>query len=180
MTHLAFLRAQQRDWAGAADVVRRAAETIDDGSPMQVWDGLTTVIGAVNRQLLPYLDAEEDVLYATLRVVTDSVEPVRLLQVHAKEIERLSAEVYDGRTALLAGEKPARSELRRALYGLYAVVLVHLRARAEVVIPILEAELDACDSEKVDVAMHAIAGHLNDADEVHNTDFGSHTSQEQS
>lgn len=162
MTQLAFLRARQRDLARTAEVVRGAAEHMDDGSPMQIWDALTAVICSVNRQLLPYLDAEEDVLYSTLRAATNSAELVRILQVHAKEVERLIAELHDGRNALLAGEHAARSDLRRILYGLYAVLSVHLRTGVEVVVPFLEAELDACDGEKADVAIHAVAGRLED------------------
>lgn len=162
MTQLAFLRAQQRDLARIAEVVRTAAETMDDGSPMQIWDALTAVVCSVNRQLLPCLDADEDILYSTLRAVSDSAEPVRILQVHTKELERLSAELHDSRNALLAGEHSARSDLRRVLYGLYAVLSIHLRTRAEVIVPFLEAELDARDREKVEIAMRAVTARLDE------------------
>lgn len=158
MSQLAMLRAQQRDLARLADVVRSTADSIDGGTPMVIWDGLTAVVGGVNRQLLPYLDAEEDILHSTLRAIIGTPEVVRVLQIHAKELERLCWELHDGRNALLAGEGSARTDLRRVLYGLHAVLTLHLRTSAEVVVPFLEEELDARDSEQVDIAMHAVMG----------------------
>jgi hypothetical protein len=75
------------------------------------------------------------------------------------EVGRLTAELGELHAQLDAGKEMPQLdlELRRVLYGLYALVSVHFAKEEEIYLPILDANLSADEAAKLFHDMETIA-----------------------
>jgi len=119
----------------------------------------------LTHHLIPHAQAEEAVLYpavgkilgtprATATMTRDHVEVSRLTE----QLRRLRTQVTD---ANLAADQI--TDLRRVLYGLYALVKVHFAKEEELYLPLLDAHLSEAEAHQLlhkmaDVA-HGGQGH---------------------
>jgi len=135
LPELAALRA-------AADAVGTAAES----------QHLQRAHRLVLRHLVPHMDAEEAVLYPAINHVAGADVTASLRRDH-DEIRR--------RAAALEAPAPEPNDrrgnrLRAALYGLDAVIQLHLDKEEELYYPILDRHLDDEAAVKLVVAMHEV------------------------
>jgi iron-sulfur cluster repair protein YtfE (RIC family) len=112
--------------------------------------------------LIPHATAEEQVLYpAVARLLGDPRATATMTRDHV-EIDRLVQELSALRTRLCTVDEldaDLTGALRRVLYGLAAIVRLHLAKEEEVYVPVLEAGLTAGAADRLFEEMDTAAFH---------------------
>lgn len=103
----------------------------------------------LSRHFVPHMVAEETVLYPAIDRLAGCDVTVRLRRDHY-EIRRLTAMLDQHR------DNGSDDELRAALYGLDAVVRLHLAAEEEVLYPVLDERLDDQQAAEVISGMQQV------------------------
>jgi iron-sulfur cluster repair protein YtfE (RIC family) len=154
-TRFHALRDEHRELLAALEVLRIAAEAVGEAPPEQVRALVARAVEFLTGELLPHADAEERGLYpvvarlmgapgSTQTMAEDHLEVARL----TVELEVLQAEL--GGTTLAPA---AAQELRRILYGLYALVAAHLGKEEKVFFPLVEERLSGIEASRMLRAM---------------------------
>jgi iron-sulfur cluster repair protein YtfE (RIC family) len=114
--------------------------------------------------LIPHAQAEDEVLYPEVDRLVGAEGETRATDTMRRdhlEVARLTEELGELRERLHAGEPVEELELRRVLFGLYAVVRLHFAKEEEVYLPLLDRELTADEAqalfERMESAGHAAA-----------------------
>jgi hemerythrin-like domain-containing protein len=106
---------------------------------------------------VPHAKAEEEALYPAVEKAMGAPGATRTMSRDHVEVVALTEELHAVREA--AGTRAFSAEqvheLRRILYGLYALVKVHFAKEEEVYLPILDERLSEADAD----AMFAAMGH---------------------
>jgi len=112
--------------------------------------------------LIPHAQAEEQVLYPTVGRLLRTLEATDTMSRDHLEIIRLTEELESLRLHLFYAPLTESEEqaLRRVLYGLYAIIKLHLAKEEEIYLPILEAHLHP---EEVDRMVEGMERTVNEA-----------------
>lgn len=143
VSELSGLRAEHRTMASGAMALRTTADSIGSVPIADLPSAVGDALSFLDETLLPHAAAEDEVLYpfvghllgsalATATMHRDHAEVLGLTHELARLLERLSADgevVLDDRTA---------NALRRVLYGLFAIITLHLAKEDEIYLPLLE------------------------------------------
>jgi iron-sulfur cluster repair protein YtfE (RIC family) len=157
MVELTGLRRKHAEFGASLDGLRRTADEMETGTMLELWDRLTGAVGFLTHDLLPYTSVEDEILYPALAVAADTTTPVDVLRGQHVEIVRLTGELDEARRALPLGESDGTwSNLRRILYGLHAVAVLHFNVEDEIVLPLLESDLELRDAEELEDAIRAV------------------------
>jgi iron-sulfur cluster repair protein YtfE (RIC family) len=126
--------------------IRTAADAVGSVPPHILREMTESTVGFLMHELLPHAHSENEILYKAFEEALHAPGSSRVLQQEHTEISRyvdelasLNASVNDGHDL---GDHTVR-ELRRVLYGLYALVMSHFSKEDFVVAAILEAKLPA-------------------------------------
>jgi hemerythrin-like domain-containing protein len=135
------LRDEHRELLQLLERVRTAAEAVDSGAGVkQAVDEATEFLAG---HLLPHAAAEEASLYPEVARLMNSEMATKTMEVDHAEVARLTGELDQVRSALT--DQPPTPEqarqLRRLLFGLYALVKVHFEKEEGVYVPLLEQRL---------------------------------------
>jgi heavy metal translocating P-type ATPase len=126
------LRAEHRQLQGGIDELRTVADNLETLEPAAAVAALQEVDRFLRDDLVPHELAEEHDAYPLLAVTADAQDPTPPLRHTHREIIRLSRLFSD--TAAAIDGAPAEAdlpELRRLLYGLYAVLRLHMAQEEE-------------------------------------------------
>ena len=137
------LRDQHRELISRIEILRTVADSIGSAPVESVRQGVGEAYTFLMYQLIPHAQAEEQVLYpmvgkllrrleATTTMTRDHLEVLRLTE----ELEALRLHLFY--TPLSEADEKA---LRRILYGLYAIIKLHLVKEEEIYLSFLEARL---------------------------------------
>ncbi|HLF41283.1 MAG TPA: hemerythrin domain-containing protein [Acidimicrobiia bacterium] len=111
--------------------------------------------------LIPHATAEEEVLYPAVERAMGTPGATATMSRDHVAVDRLTHELGQLRSRL-AGAEGVPDELarglRRVLYGLYALVMVHFAKEEEIYVPLLEAHLTAGQAAELLGRMEAAAG----------------------
>lgn len=109
--------------------------------------------------LMPHAQAEEAALYPLVQKVMGSPYATATMSRDHVEISHLTDELAAIRKGLQEGEIGAAkaNELKRILYGLYALVKVHFAKEEEVYLPLLDEKLTDEDARAMFEAMEKAA-----------------------
>ena len=110
--------------------------------------------------LIPHAQAEDAALYPIVGRIMGAPEATATMRRDHAEVGRLTGELGALRARLAAGvaEEAVLRDLRRVLYGLYALVTVHFAKEEEVYLPLLDARLTADAATELFRDMEAAAG----------------------
>ena len=113
-------------------------------------------------QLIPHAQAEEQVLYPAVGRLLRAVEATETMSRDHLEVIRLTEDLEALRLHLYYTPISESNEqaLRRVLYGLYAIIKLHLAKEEEIYLPIVEARLPA---EEVNGLLEAMEGTVMEA-----------------
>jgi iron-sulfur cluster repair protein YtfE (RIC family) len=113
-------------------------------------------------QLIPHAQAEEQVLYPTVGRLLRTLEVTDTMSRDHLEVIQLTEELETLRLHLFYAPLTESDEqaLRRVLYGLYAIIKLHLAKEEEIYLPILEAHLH---DEEMDRMIEAMERTVNEA-----------------
>src|SRR5690606_22499948 len=128
----------QRLWP-EVERLRALAERLGERDPQEFDHELTAVRQFLRDHLIPHLRAEEAVLYPAVAAAMGSPAATATMSRDHLEMDRLAQEL--GKLHQHLDADPAG--LQRVLYGLYALLAVHLAKEDEIYLPLLEQVLSA-------------------------------------
>ena len=150
-----IVRDEHRELVARIESLRTVADSIDAVAIESLRESVGQVHAFLIHQLIPHAQAEEQVLYPTVGRVLRAVEATETMSRDHLEVIRLTQELEALRLRLFYEplRKTDEQALRRVLYGLYAIIKLHLAKEEEIYLPILEARLSA---EEVDHLIEAM------------------------
>ncbi|MBX7111190.1 MAG: hemerythrin domain-containing protein [Dehalococcoidia bacterium] len=158
------LRDEHRELLPHVELLRTAAESLRsaDLAGAAFEDAVHQIdeaLAFLNGHLIPHATAEEAALYPVVARVMGAPLATRTMSRDHIEVGRLTEELSKLRERFGAGRTDAvtSSELRQALYGLYALVRLHFAKEEEIYLPLLDDHLDATAAAEMFESMEAAA-----------------------
>lgn len=111
--------------------------------------------------LIPHARAEDKALYPMVQQVMGAATATATMSRDHIEVDRLTRELGGLRDRLAASSavpSELARELRRVLYGLYALVTVYFAKEEEIYLPFLDARLTPPEATRLFGQMEAAAG----------------------
>ncbi len=155
---LGAIRAEHETLRGRLETLRETADLIELAPVEAVITELEEAYLFLEHHILPHARAEEDVLYRAYDQVANSPWATDTMRRDHDEIEKLTRELIGLRlmlstTALTVDQKHS---LRRIIYGLYAVLSLHLGNEEQLILPRLEAALTQEAADQILTSMDLI------------------------
>lgn len=137
------LRARHRELVGLVDDLRTAAAGASDLDRSAVQQRVARALALLTDGLLPHAKVEEEILYPLVERTLGSPGCSATMRRDHVEIARMTEALRFLEARLR--NNPTRDTieaLRRLLYGLHAVVMLHFAKEEELYLPILDRELE--------------------------------------
>lgn len=137
------LRARHRELVGLVDELRAAAAGASDLDRSAVQQRVSRALAFLSEGLLPHARVEEETLYPLVERTLGSPGCSATMRRDHVEIARMTEALRFLEARLR--NNPTRDTieaLRRLLYGLHAVVMLHFAKEEELYLPILDRELE--------------------------------------
>lgn len=153
------LRDEHRELLPHVERIREAADCLGGPIECNLLNTVDEIYDFLAYHLIPHAQAEDAALYPTVQKVLGSPDATRTMSRDHVEVGR-----YVEQLALLKGGLNGRplttqqsTDLRRVLYGAYALVKVHFAKEEEVYLPILDERLAPESAREMFEAMEAAA-----------------------
>jgi iron-sulfur cluster repair protein YtfE (RIC family) len=144
------LRERHRQLVAQVEDLRVAAAGAGDSDRAAVRDRVTKAITLLTDGLVPHACAEEETLYPTVESVMGSPGCTATMRRDHIEIARMTEALRFLQARL--DHNPTRDTteaLRRLLYGIYAVVMLHFAKEEELYLPLLDRTLEGDAAERL-------------------------------
>lgn len=132
------------------EMIRITADAVGD-VPLPILRDLTnTVLGFLVRELIPHGRADRDVLYRTLEQAMQAPGSTATMNREHLEMSKMADELGNLHALTVAeSEMTDRTmrDLRRVLYGLYALVNLHFAKEEEIYVDVLEHRLSTTEKD---------------------------------
>ncbi len=140
------------------EALRSAADAVGDLSTPDLLERVNDAHRFLREHLIVHATAEDAALYPVVEKFIGGGATATMARDHV-EVVRMTGELAGARDQLVARGLSAESarELRRLLYGLYAVVRLHFAKEEEVYLPLLDAGLTTEAAEAMFVGLHQAA-----------------------
>jgi hemerythrin-like domain-containing protein len=158
---LEALRREHAELRPHVEGLRVAGDAVALPSARDAFELVNDAWRFVSEHLLVHAEAEERTLYPAFAKATGSPEAGRLMTIDHEAIHQLAAELGVLRRALADHDTIGRDladDLRRVLYGLYALVRCHFDKEEAVMLPVLEARLRPDDANELLHRLHRVKG----------------------
>lgn len=151
------LRLDHLRFAGQVDAIRAVADRVTDTPDAGVPPAVREVLGLLRGEMAAHARAEETILYPAVAAALGSPDATRTMVEDHRRLRTLTDELAPLADALEAGPVPLATvtALRRVLYGLHALVSIHLLKEEAVYLPILDAALTVDEAEELYAEMRA-------------------------
>jgi iron-sulfur cluster repair protein YtfE (RIC family) len=149
------VRDEHRELVVRLELLRTVADSIGSTATEALREGVGQAYIFLIHQLIPHAQAEEQVLYPTVGRLLYALEATDTMSRDHLEVIWLTEELEALRLHLFYAPLSESDEqaLRRVLYGLYAIIKLHLAKEEEIYLPILEARLPAEEVDRLVKAM---------------------------
>jgi iron-sulfur cluster repair protein YtfE (RIC family) len=149
------VRDEHRELVARIELLRTVADRVGSASTETLREGVGQAYTFLIHQLIPHAQAEEQVLYPTVGRVLRALEATDSMSRDHLEVIRLTEELEALRLRLFYEplRKSDEQALRQVLYGLYAIIKLHLAKEEEIYLPLLEARLQPEEAEHLVEAM---------------------------
>jgi len=156
------VRDEHHELVARIELLRTVAERVGSASIESIREDVGQAYSFLTHQLIPHAQAEEQVFYPTVGRLLHALQATDTMSRDHLEVIRLTEELEALRLQLFYTPVSESSEqaLRRVLYGLYAIIKLHLAKEEEIYLPILEARLHP---EEVDHTVEAMERTVNEA-----------------
>jgi iron-sulfur cluster repair protein YtfE (RIC family) len=147
-TSLAPLRDEHRELLPHIDQLRTTADRVGTMPRARLVADVRTSLDFLTRHLRPHALVEDDVLYPEVARLMGSPVAVETMRRDHEAIARLTDELDNVLGTIHDRAEITRTtqnDMRRLLYGLYALISVHFAKEEDVYVPLVESHLD--DSE---------------------------------
>lgn len=139
------LRAEHRELLSHIDALRTTAAAVGATTPADLRTRVDASHSLLAEHLLKHASAEDAALYPVVNRLLGNVPVTATMSRDHVEVAALTAEL-GGLRERLATEPPGdelAEQLRRVLYGLYALVKLHFPKEEEIYLPLLDARLSS-------------------------------------
>jgi iron-sulfur cluster repair protein YtfE (RIC family) len=149
------VRDEHRELVARIELLPTVADSIGSAPTESLREGVGQAYIFLIHQLIPHAQAEEQVLYPTVGRLLRALEATDTMSRDHLEVIRLTEELEALRLHLFYAPLSESDEqaLRRVLYGLYAIIKLHLAKEEEIYLPLLEARLAASEVDRLVEAM---------------------------
>jgi len=153
------VRDEHSELVARIELLRTVADRVGSASTETLREGVGQAYTFLIHQLIPHAQAEEQVWYPAVGRLLRAVEATETMSRDHLEVIRLTEELEALRLHLFYASlsEPDEQALRRVLYGLYAIIGLHL-AKEEIYLPVLEARLTASEVERLVKEMESTIG----------------------
>lgn len=136
------LRERHRQLVAQVEQLRTAAATVGESDRAAVRERVARVITLLDEGLVPHARVEEATLYPTVESVMGSPGATAGMRRDHVEIARMTEALRFLQARLeYSPTRETTEALRRLLYGLYAVLMLHFAKEEELYLPLLDREL---------------------------------------
>jgi len=130
--------------------LRIVADSVGDFSPRLLLRGIDKLYDFLMNHLIPHAQAEEETLYPALAKILGTPQAIAAMSRDHAEVSELTGQLRVLRSQISNSgfDADKAKQLRRILYGLYAVLKIHLAKEEEIYLPMLDAgvgEIEAHD-----------------------------------
>lgn len=144
------LRLRHRHLVAQAEELRIAAAGAGDSDRAAVQQRVARALALLDDGLVPHARVEEEALYPTVEAVMGSPGATAGMRRDHVEIARMTEALRFLQARLQHNPTRETNEaLRRLLYGLYAVVMLHFAKEEELYLPLLDKELAGEELERL-------------------------------
>src|SRR6266571_6030770 len=153
------VREEHRELVSRSEVLRIVADSIGTSPIESIREDVGQAYTFLIHHLIPHAQAEEQVLYPTVGRLLRTVEATDTMSRDHLEVIRLTEELEALRLHLFYAPLSESDEkaLRRVLYGLYAIIKLHLAKEEEMYLPLLDARLTPGEAQEMFEAMETAA-----------------------
>ena len=152
------LRDEHRELLPELEVLRTAGDAVGFAPAAEATKLVEEALAFLQRHLIPHAQAEEAALYPAVERLLGSPKATGTMRREHVEVGRLTEQLAGYAGKIVGGDAKDLAQIRRLLYGLYAVVGVHFAEEEEVYLPILDEGLSADEANAMFAAMEAAAG----------------------
>ena len=151
------LREEHQHLRPHIEQLRSAADAVGDIPTEQLRREVDAAYEFLSHHLIPHAQREDRVLYPTVQRAMGAAEATATMSRDHVEVGRLTEELGAARSRLAEAELDAAKakDLRRILYGLYALVHVHFAKEEEIYLPLLDERLTADEAHELFEEMEA-------------------------
>lgn len=134
------LRDEHKELLPYINLLRTVADAVGTDPALSTEQGIEDTYLFLTHHLLPHAQAEEHALYPEIGALLKAPAATATMIREHQEIKKLTGELgaYRQKSGLSESQN---QDLRRILYGLYALVKVHLAEEEEIYLPLLDAHL---------------------------------------
>lgn len=163
------LRDEHKELFPHVDRIRNVADEVSESPATEIRRRVDEVYDFLANHLRPHAHAEEQALYPVVQKALGSPAATQTMTRDHVEIGRYIDELADIRVGMSHGNFSVDEEknLRRVLYGVYALVKVHFAKEEEVYLPILDQYLTPERADEMFTAMEAAAHDAKHTAHVH-------------
>ena len=141
------IRAEHRELLPQIEALGHTAAWMRDAPTPVVREKVTHAVEFLQHHLVPHALAEEETLYEAVEGAMDAPGSTRTMQRDHAEVARMTEALAELRDELNDPPSEAqRDRLTELLYGLHAIVLLHIAKEEEVYLPILDEHLTVDDA----------------------------------
>jgi iron-sulfur cluster repair protein YtfE (RIC family) len=155
------LRNEHEELWPRVEKILSVAQSLGRADSLILRRGLDEVLEFLDHDLIPHASAEDRVLYPAVQRAMGATQATATMSRDHVEVGRLLGDLREARKALPAGELPTAlaDELRRILFGLYALLKVHFAKEEEIYLPLLEENLTEEEAVTLFAEMEHAAEH---------------------
>jgi iron-sulfur cluster repair protein YtfE (RIC family) len=156
------LHDEHHDLLPSVEALRATADAVGTASLPELRRHVAEAHEFLAHHLLPHAAVEEAVLYPTVERVMGCPDATATMRRDHTEIQRYTRDLATVHTELSdrdALPDEALGEIRRVVYGLYALISAHFAKEEEIYVPILETGLTEQEAAQLFADMHAHHAH---------------------
>ena len=153
------LREEHKELLPHIESLKAAGDAVSELATPELLEAIDGAYAFLIHHLIPHAQAEDKALYPVVQKVMGAPEATATMSRDHVEVGRLTTELGELRALLGTGSlAPGQAkDLRRVLYGLYALVKVHFAKEEEVYLPLLDARLTQGEAHAMFETMEAAA-----------------------
>jgi len=154
------LREEHKGLLPHIEKLRKLADSVGEAPPETLRRDVDEGYAFLTHRLIPHAKAEDLALYPVVAKAMGAPQATATMSRDHLEVGRLTGELerLRDRLSAAAADPVIEKDLRRVLYGLYALVKVHFAKEEEVYLPLLDERLTAGEAQDVFEAMERAAG----------------------
>ena len=165
------LREEHRELLPEIAALRDTASDVGTVPTPELRTSIESRVQFLRDHLMPHAQAEDEVLYPAVAALIGSEDATATMRRDHVEVARLTSELEILRRRLIDDEHLSSNlagELRRVLYGLFAVISLHFAKEVEVYVPLLEAGLTPTEADELFRNMRAAHDRITHGYTTHN------------